>query len=317
MTLLSRLGWVGIAKESVQGALLAPTFYLPVTKSDFNIEYNQLKDESYRANDTNLQGLYQGVGQTTASMELTAYPDCIGYLLRVIGLDTVAAGVSTTLSSSTTVGATSISTAATIPAGSTIAIDTATNLEYVVTATPNGSGSYTIPITAPAGGLTKAQAPRNLAPARSPSSPPPPHPGGRRAPMDHRHHSARPATDRGARPGRDGMGGVLAPAPAPGHGPDRHDAPTGTVPRSRSRRHHVVHHSERCARLGQGHCRRASHPGRRKGQSADHRSGDLLHGRDLVVAPHRGPRLCTAAPASAPNPSTLASSGSDLMNTAR
>ncbi|MEV4438519.1 phage tail tube protein [Streptomyces sp. NPDC049577] len=155
MTLLSRLGWVGIAKEAVQGTFLAPTFYLPVTKSDFNIEYTQLKDESFRANDTALQGLYQGVGQTTASLELPAYPDCIGYMLRVIGPDTVTAGVSTTLSSSTIVGATSISTAATIPAGSTIAIDTSTNLEYAVTGTPSGSGPYTIPITTPAGGLTK------------------------------------------------------------------------------------------------------------------------------------------------------------------
>ncbi|MFE5868816.1 hypothetical protein ACFQ6V_09200 [Streptomyces roseifaciens] len=156
MTLLSRLGWIGIAKESTQGTFLAPTFYLPVTKSDFNIDYAQLKDESYRANDTNLQGLYQGTGETTGSLELSAYPDCLGYFLRIIGPDTVTAGVSTTLSSSTTIGATSISTAASIPAGSTIAIDTSANLEYAITGTPSGSGPYTIPIATPAGGLTKA-----------------------------------------------------------------------------------------------------------------------------------------------------------------
>ncbi|MGK5728922.1 phage tail tube protein [Streptomyces sp. URMC 124] len=156
MTLLSRLGWVGIAKESTQGTFLAPTFYLPVTKSDFNIEYTQLKDESYRANDTNLQGLYQGVGQASGSLELSAYPDTLGYFLRIIGPDTVTAGVSTTLSSSTIIGATSISTAASIAAGSTIAIDTSTNLEYAITGTPSGSGPYTIPIATPVGGLTKA-----------------------------------------------------------------------------------------------------------------------------------------------------------------
>lgn len=156
MTLLSRLGWLGIAKESVQGTFLAPTFYLPVTKADFTIDYTQLRDESYRANDTNLQGNYQGVGEATADIELAAYPDAIGYGLRIIGPDTVTAGVSTTLSSSTIVGATSISTAATIPAGTTIAIDTAANLEYAITGTPSGSGPYTIPITTPAGGLAKA-----------------------------------------------------------------------------------------------------------------------------------------------------------------
>lgn len=155
MTLLSRLGWVGIAKEAVQGTFLAPTFYLPVTKSDFNIEYGQLKDESYRANDTGLQGLYQGTGESTVSLELAAYPDAVGYLLRVIGPDTVTAGVSTTLSAATIVGATSISTAATIPAGTTIAIDTAAGLEYAVTGTPSGAGPYTIPIVTPATGLTK------------------------------------------------------------------------------------------------------------------------------------------------------------------
>lgn len=155
MTLLSRLGWVGIAKESVQGTFLAPTFYLPVTKADFSIDYTQLRDESYRANDTNLQGLYQGVGETTADLELAAYPDAIGYGLRVIGPDTVVAGVSTTLSSGTIVGATSISVAASIPLGTTIAIDTAGALEYATTGTPTGAGPYTIPIVTPAGGLTK------------------------------------------------------------------------------------------------------------------------------------------------------------------
>ncbi|KIF00855.1 hypothetical protein PL81_38735 [Streptomyces sp. RSD-27] len=154
MTLLSRLGWIGIAKETTQGTFVAPTFYLPVTKSDFNIEYTQLKDVSYRANDTNLQGLYQGVGETSASLELSAYPDALGYFLRMIGPDTVTAGVSTTLSSSSIAGATSISTAATIPAGSTIRIDTAGNTEYAITGTPSGSGPYTIPITTPATGLT-------------------------------------------------------------------------------------------------------------------------------------------------------------------
>ncbi|MFF4644989.1 hypothetical protein [Streptomyces sp. NPDC001389] len=154
MTLLSRLGWIGIAKESTQGTFVAPTFYLPVSKSDFNIEYTQLKDTSYRANDTNLQGLYQGAGETSASLELSAYPDAIGYFLRMIGPDTVTVGVSTTLSSSSIAGATSISTAATIPAGSTIRIDTAGNTEYAITGTPSGAGPYTIPIASPATGLT-------------------------------------------------------------------------------------------------------------------------------------------------------------------
>ncbi|MBD0743604.1 hypothetical protein BG418_18700 [Streptomyces sp. CBMA152] len=119
--------------------------------------YTEVKDESYRGNDTVLQGVYQGVVHGEWQLDVMAYPDLAGHFLAgIIGPDVVSAGVSTTLSSSTIVGATSISTAASIPLGTTIAIDTAGNLEYATTGTPSGSGPYTIPITVPAGGLTKA-----------------------------------------------------------------------------------------------------------------------------------------------------------------
>ncbi|MDX3243660.1 phage tail tube protein [Streptomyces sp. ME18-1-4] len=156
MTLLGRLGYVGLAKETVQGTWVTPSYYLACTKMDFEINYDQLRDESYRNNDSNLQGLYQGAGDSSVDLEFNAYPDAIGYALRIIGPDTVSAGVSTTLSSSTTAGATSISTAASIPLGSTIMIDTGTKVEYATTGTPTGSGPYTIPIATPTTGLTYA-----------------------------------------------------------------------------------------------------------------------------------------------------------------
>ncbi|MFE2969918.1 phage tail tube protein [Streptomyces sp. NPDC059340] len=156
MTLLGRLGYVGLAKEVTQGTWLTPTYYLPCTKIDFEIHYDQLKDESYRNNDSALQGLYQGAGDSTVDLEFNAYPDSIGYALRIIGPDTVTPGVTTTLSSSTIAGATTISTAATIPVGSTIQIDTGNKIEYAVTGTPTGAGPYSIPITTPATGLTFA-----------------------------------------------------------------------------------------------------------------------------------------------------------------
>lgn len=156
MTLLGRLAYVGLAKEATQGTWLTPTYYLPCTKLDFEINYDQLKDESYRNNDSALQGLYQGAGDSAVDLEWNAYPDSIGYALRIIGPDTVTAGVSTTLSAATTEGATSISVAASIPEASTIMIDTGAKVEYAVTGTPTGSGPYTIPITTPAAGLTLA-----------------------------------------------------------------------------------------------------------------------------------------------------------------
>ncbi|MDI5965719.1 hypothetical protein [Streptantibioticus silvisoli] len=158
MTQLGRLGYVGIAKETTQGTWATPTYYLPVTKGDAEIDYDQLQDLSYRNNDSNLQGLYQGAGQSAVDLEFAAYPDSIGYALRIIGPDTVTAGVSTTLSSATTAGATSISVPTSIPAASTIMIDTGGKAEYAITGTPSGSGPYTIPITTPASGLTYAHA---------------------------------------------------------------------------------------------------------------------------------------------------------------
>lgn len=156
MTLLGRLGYVGLAKETTQGTWVTPSYYLACTKLDFEVNYDQLRDESYRNNDSNLQGLYQGAGDSSVDLEFNGYPDAIGYALRIIGPDTVSAGVSTTLSSSTTAGATSISTAASIPVGSTIMIDTGTKVEYATTGTPTGAGPYTIPIATPTTGLTYA-----------------------------------------------------------------------------------------------------------------------------------------------------------------
>ncbi|MFE9127101.1 phage tail tube protein [Streptomyces sp. NPDC007148] len=158
MTLLGRLAYVGLAKETTQGTWVTPSYYLACTKLDFEINYDQLRDESYRANDSNLQGLYQGAGESAVDLEFNGYPDALGYALRIIGPDTVTAGVSTTLSSATIAGATSISVAASIPVGSTIMIDTGTKVEYATTGTPTGSGPYTIPIASPTSGLTYAHA---------------------------------------------------------------------------------------------------------------------------------------------------------------
>ena len=63
--------------------------------------------------------------------------------------------VFTTLSSSSTVGATSISTAVSITSGSIIKIGTGGAIEYATTGIPSGAGPYTIPVTGSgsAGGL--------------------------------------------------------------------------------------------------------------------------------------------------------------------
>jgi hypothetical protein len=155
MTLLGRSGYVGLAKETTQGTWVTPSYFLPCTKIDFEVMYDQLQDLSYRNNDSNLQGLYQGPGSSAVDLEFPAYPDSLGYALRIIGPDTVTAGVTTTLSTTTTAGATQISVPVTIASGSTVMIGTGATAETFISGAPTGSGPYTIPVATPAsGGLT-------------------------------------------------------------------------------------------------------------------------------------------------------------------
>ena len=159
MTFLSRLAFLGAAKESTNGtAVTPPTFSIPFTKAQYETIFAPLRDETVRGNDAVLQGLYQGPADGTWDIETHFYPDLAGYWLRHIGTDTVVAGASTTLSSNSIIGATSISTAATIATGSTIRIqDTGgANTEYAVTGVPSGAGPFTIPIVTPATGLIYA-----------------------------------------------------------------------------------------------------------------------------------------------------------------
>ncbi|MFF0409057.1 phage tail tube protein [Kitasatospora sp. NPDC004745] len=149
MTQLSRLATLGLAKESVAGTYVAPTVGIPFLKGEFEDAFQEIKDESIRGNDTVLQGVYQGTVHATWSLDLEAYPDLIGHFLAgVIGPDTVTAATTTTLSASTSIGATSIQTAVSLPAGTVIRIDTSTNTEYAWTdGAATGSGPYTSNVT--------------------------------------------------------------------------------------------------------------------------------------------------------------------------
>jgi len=146
VTALSRLSKLGFAVEVTPGTPVVPTVAIPFTKASYETIQDPLRDESVRANDSVLQGLYQGPSHSTWDIESHFYPDLAGYWLRFLGTDTVTAATATTLTGSSVVGASSIATTASIPAGSTIRIDTAANVEYAITGTPTGSGPYTIPL---------------------------------------------------------------------------------------------------------------------------------------------------------------------------
>lgn len=148
MTQLSRNAVLGMAKESTPGTYVVPSVYIPFTKAAVDDQYAPLKDESYRGNDSVLQGLYQGPGHASWDIDMLAYPDLQGHFLRsIIGPDTVTAGVSTTLSSGSSQGATTISTAASIAANSYVMIDTGANLEYAKVTAVSGSGPYSLTVT--------------------------------------------------------------------------------------------------------------------------------------------------------------------------
>ena len=145
-SLLSRLAYVGLAKETTQGTYVAPTVILPVAPSMVGEDvFAELKDESLRNNDSVVQGIYQGPGDSTFDFDMLAYPVEVGHLLRaMIGPDTVTAGATSTLSASTAVGAATFTTAATFPAGAVLQIDTGTNVEYCSVQSVSGAGPYTI-----------------------------------------------------------------------------------------------------------------------------------------------------------------------------
>lgn len=162
MSQLSRLAKLGMGKESGPAIYAPPTVSFPFTKAVFVDNYTEIKDQSYRNNDTVLQGAYQGPGQVTWDIDLLAYPDLAGHFLRgIIGPDTITAGVSTTLSAATTAGATTITTALSIPAQSYIQIDTGVNLEYALVTAVSGVGPFTLTVTTVQGqtvGLVNAHA---------------------------------------------------------------------------------------------------------------------------------------------------------------
>jgi hypothetical protein len=147
---LSRLAKLGIVKETVPNTYQAPGTSVPFTKATFEDVTAPLRDESIRTNDAVLQGLYGGPQNSTWDIETNLYPDIAGHFLRaIIGPDTPTAATSTTMSSASIIGATTISTTASIAANTVIQIDTALNVEYAKVTAVSGTGPYTLTLASP------------------------------------------------------------------------------------------------------------------------------------------------------------------------
>ena len=95
MSKLSRLSHVGGAKETTMGVAVAPTFFPPYTGSPDIEDINpEQRDESVRANDTLLQGVYPGALSSSISFGGRPHVDTFGHYLRaIIGPDTLGGGL--------------------------------------------------------------------------------------------------------------------------------------------------------------------------------------------------------------------------------
>ncbi|MET7746208.1 hypothetical protein [Streptomyces sp. NPDC005385] len=156
--------FVGIANETVQGTPVNMTATMLVDSFKPKDSPKFLEDKAWRgamADDS----FAQIPGTQIADLDLggPVFLDGLGYVLRNIMGDLSTTGTSTgtggtTLSASAAVGASSISTVATIPNGTVIQIGSGATAEVFTTGTPTGSGPYNIPLSSPTGGLVYAHA---------------------------------------------------------------------------------------------------------------------------------------------------------------
>jgi len=91
MTVLSGLSKLGGAKESTPYTYAIPTLSVPFNSgTKYTDTIAPLRDESYRANDSVLQGLGQGPAQADWEIDVNGYGDLAGHWFRAfIGPDTV------------------------------------------------------------------------------------------------------------------------------------------------------------------------------------------------------------------------------------
>jgi hypothetical protein len=147
--------FIGLAKEATAGTIVAPTYTHPMTKFTPKDNITYLEDKAWRNSMAELYNLIQGVEIADLDMEGPFFGDGIGYSLANILGDywqsvNGTSSTPTTLSSSYTAGATTISvtSASGISVGTTIAVGTlGSTAEEVRTAT-NVSGT-TVTLSSP------------------------------------------------------------------------------------------------------------------------------------------------------------------------
>ena len=147
--------YIGWAVETTQGtAISAPTVTVPVEKFDPFDQPTWIDDKSLRGSMVELYGVVQGVKHTETDFSGPAYFDTFPYLLSNILGDIVYSGTytgsgTTTLAAAAAVGATQVTTAASIASSTLIQIDTGTLSEVRLTTGVSGAGPYVLTFANP------------------------------------------------------------------------------------------------------------------------------------------------------------------------
>jgi hypothetical protein len=147
---------LGIAKETVKGTGVVPAFWMKARNPKFKAELVLINDETLQGSMVKIYDLVQGMRHDTHGWE--GYPYLDTFPLFSVGAlgspDTlITAPGSTTLAALATAGALTISTTATIAAGSWIVIDTGVGkMEVHQTQSVSGAGPYTVTLSSAGAG---------------------------------------------------------------------------------------------------------------------------------------------------------------------
>lgn len=148
-TYASPLQHVGVAVEATQGTAVVPTVTIPVDKFDPFDQPVFIEDKALRGAMTEPFNIIQGVKHGESDFGGPAFFDTIGYFLSNVFGDVVYSGTytgsgTTTMSSSSSIGATSVSTVASIAGATLIQIDTGNASEVRLTTGVSGAGPFVV-----------------------------------------------------------------------------------------------------------------------------------------------------------------------------
>lgn len=142
---------LGVAVEAVRGTVQAPVFWLPYKTPKFKPDLTLIEDTTLQGSMVEVYNLIPGLRYDSLGWDSFPYLDTFPVLVRALlgSSDTLTtAPANTTLSSGASVGAATISTAASIAAGSWIVIGSGANMETHKTISVSGAGPYTVTISA-------------------------------------------------------------------------------------------------------------------------------------------------------------------------